>query len=309
METNLFIKETNKQLFLDYNSNHPEHCTKSIPYSQGLRVIERCTNHQEAEHHLANLKSKFEDRNYPTDLINEQFERARRKDRNALIHQQRRKKINDDKVRLIITHNQTNPPIHMWVRQCKQVLIRNDKAKNIGNRIQIGSKQPKNLLRLVGGERGDQKVLKPPPDAGCQKCNKCRVSCPKMQESRSFVSTNTQKRYQIKQRQRLDCDSDFVIYLVTCSKCHGQYVGKSKTKFKLRHSNHKREIKNDIGGLGHHYNEANGGCGYEHFCVILIAQVETKTLPFLAEREVYWQHQLRVFIENGCRNHCYRKDV
>ena len=81
--------------------------------------------------------------------------------------------------------------------------------------------------------------------------------------------------------------------------CHGQYVGKNKTIFKLRHSNHKREIKNDIGGLGHHYHEAKGGCGYDNFTVILIEQVALKTPQFLAEREVYWQHQLRVYIENG----------
>ena len=224
-----------------------------------------------------------------------------------MVYQERKKKKNDDKVRLIITHNQTNPPIHMWVRQCKQVLIRNDKAKDIGAKIQIGSKQPKNLQRLVGGERGDSELQDPPQDPGCWKCNNCRVSCPKIQESKYFVSTNTHKRYKIKQN--LTCNSDFLIYLVTCRKCQGQYVGKSQTKFKLRHSNHKREIKNNIGGLGHHYCEAIGGCGYENFSVILMEQVENKTPQFLAEREVYWQHQLRVFIENGCRAHCYRKDV
>ena len=250
------MKETNKQLFLDYNSNHPEHCTKSIPYSQALRVIERCTSPEEAGAHLSDLRIKFEDRNYPVELIREQFERAGKKDRNSLVHQQRKRKGKDNKVRLIITHNQTNPPIHSWVRQCKQVLVRNDKAKYIGSRIQIGSKQPKNLQRLVGGDKGDSKYEAPPHDAGCKKCNRCRVACPKIQETKYFQSTNTQKKYKIKQK--VDCDSDFVVYLVTCKKCHGQYVGKSQTKFKLRHSNHKREIKGDIGGLGHHYNEAKG---------------------------------------------------
>jgi hypothetical protein len=307
LKTNIFVKETNKQLFLDFNSNHPEHCKSSIPYSQALRVIERCSSLDEAENHLSNLQTKFEDRNYPADLISEQFDRARKRDRNMLINQQKQKRNGDNKVRLIITHNQTNPPIHMWVRQCKQLLVRNDKAKVIGDRIQIGSKQPKNLQRLVGGDKRGSKTDDPPQNAGCFKCNKCRVSCPKIQESQFFTSTNTQKKYRIKQK--LNCDSDYVIYLATCRKCHGQYVGKSQTIFKKRHSNHKSEIKKNTGGLGHHYNEGRGGCGYENFTVILIEQVEVKTPKFLAEREVYWQHQLRVFIENGCRAHCYRKDV
>ena len=108
--------------------------------------------------------------------------------------------------------------------------------------------------------------------------------------------------------QRVDCTSAWVIYLCTCKKCGGQYVGKSKTPFKIRHSNHKQEIKNKIGGLGHHYG-GSGGCGYPNFSVTIIEEIEHKNFSFLAERETYWQHQLRVYVENGSNGHCYRKEV
>ena len=72
-----------------------------------------------------------------------------------------------------------------------------------------------------------------------------------MKEGKLFKSTRTKKSYKIKQK--LDCESDWVIYLITCKKCSGQYVGKSKTIFKLRHSNHKQEVKKETGGLGHHH--------------------------------------------------------
>ena len=39
IETNLYIKPSNSQIYLDYHSNHPEHTKSSIPYSQALRVI------------------------------------------------------------------------------------------------------------------------------------------------------------------------------------------------------------------------------------------------------------------------------
>ena len=42
----------------------------------------------------------------------------------------------------------------------------------------------------------------------------------------------------------------FLYNLDTCKKCEGQYVGKSETKFKLRHSNHKQEIKEGGRGAG-----------------------------------------------------------
>ena len=76
-----------------------------------------------------------------------------------------------------------------------------------------------------------------------------------------------------------------VIYLATCKKCKGQYVGKSKTIFKQRHSNHKREIKNQIGGLGHHYGGPDG-CGYENLAITLIEKIpdEKKVTYYLIEK-------------------------
>ena len=76
---------------------------------------------------------------------------------------------------------------------------------------------------------------------------------------------------------------------------------------KLRHSNHKQEIKKVVGGLGHHYGGPEG-CGYENLRLTIIEQAKEKNPEFLAERELYWQHQLRVYIENVYRNHCRKKE-
>ena len=110
------------------------------------------------------------------------------------------------------------------------------------------------------------------------------------------------KTYKIKQK--VDCTSSFVIYLATCGRCGGQYVGKSQTPFKMRHSNHKQEIKK---GLGHHYG-GEGGCGYGNFSVQIIDQVEEGDKLALADREVYWQNQLRCYVQNGGHAHCWRKE-
>ena len=222
-----------------------------------------------------------------------------------MIFGKRNRNQGGEKVRLIFTHNKVNPPLQMWIRQSKKLLIKNDEAKALGDRIQIASRQPKNLLRMAGGYKDGQGAPKPAPDAGCFKCNHCKVSCPVLKETHTFRSSNTGKIYKI--RQHMDCDSDWLIYLCTCKKCKGQYVGKSKTPFKKRHSNHKQEIKKDVGGLGHHYG-SKGKCEYKDLSITLIEQVAHKNLKFLAERELWWQHQLRVFVENGGNCHCYRKD-
>ena len=120
----------------------------------------------------------------------------------------------------------------------------------------------------------------------------------------SFESTNTRKSYNIKQK--MTCETPFLIYLATCKKCRGQYVGKSTTPFKKRHSNHKRGIKNLIGGLGHHY----GGdvCGYENVSIQLIERVQEGDQQTMFDREIFWQNQLRCYVQNGGHAHCFRKE-
>ena len=186
----------------------------------------------------------------------------------------------------------------------QKITNKNDKAKALGNRIQIGWRQNKNLQRLTCGIRSTQQKTPSENDPGCFKCGKCKVSCPILTEGVNFSSTNTKKTYKI--HHHLNCDSQFVIYLATCQKCEGQYVGKSQTPFKRRHSNHKQEVKRQYGGLGKHY--GGQGCGYESLRIQIIDQVEDGKAEALAEAEIYWQNQLRCYIQNGGNAHCRRKE-
>ena len=130
--------------------------------------------------------------------------------------------------------------------------------------------------------------------------------CPKIKETNKVTSTNTKRTYKI--RKNLNCRSSFVIYLGQCKLCRGQYVGKSKRELRERHSGHKQDIKNDKGGLGHHYHGSDG-CGYENLQITIIDQVENGNETALRDCELKWQHQLRCFRENGGNGHCIRNDT
>ena len=58
--------------------------------------------------------------------------------------------------------------------------------------------------------------------------------------------------------------------------------------------------KNRIGGLGQHYG-GQQGCGYENLRMMIIEKTENGNPDLLAKREIYWQNQLRCFMENGGR--------
>ena len=85
------------------------------------------------------------------------------------------------------------------------------------------------------------------------------------------------------------------------------YIGKSTQQFRRRHSGQKQEIKNVIGGLGHHYGGARG-CGYTNISMQIIEKVNQGDHTQLAKREVYWQNEIRCFVQNGGGGHCYRKE-
>ena len=75
-----------------YNSNHPVHCKDSIPYSQALRVVERCSTQEDRDAKLISLQTKFEERNYPPNLIKEKSKKAKNMDQKSLIFQDRKNK-------------------------------------------------------------------------------------------------------------------------------------------------------------------------------------------------------------------------
>ena len=294
LKTNLFVKPSNAQLYLDYNSNHPKHCKTGIIYGQALRILERCSDGVDANLHLENLRGKLLDRNYPQETIDKQFERALGKDRKTMIFQNRKKKnVGDKKVRLIFTQNQANPPIHQWLRESRKLLTRNERAKEVGGNVQIAYRQPKNVKQLVSGASGRRGQSQMEDDSGCTKCGKCHAC-------------KVKKVYTI--RQKVNCNSSYIVYLGTCQKCKGQYVGKSTQQFRRRHSGHKSEIKRQYGGLGHHYG-GDRGCGYENLSLQVIEKVREGDQARLAERETYWQNQLRCYVENEGQAHCYRKEL
>ena len=83
-------------------------------------------------------------------MVDSQVERALTRDRKTLIQQNRKRKDKGkEKVRLIFTQNESNPPIHRWIRDARKTLIRDERSVEIGKMVQITSKQPKNIKSIV----------------------------------------------------------------------------------------------------------------------------------------------------------------
>ena len=83
-------------------SCHPKHCTKSIPYSQALRIKRICSNEQTTKKRFGELKCHLKKRGYNNASINHCFNKASGIDRKDLI-QYKEKKTNN-RVLFVITY-------------------------------------------------------------------------------------------------------------------------------------------------------------------------------------------------------------
>ena len=65
----LHTKSTDKHQYLHYTSAHPVHTKGSIIYSQALRMSRVCYYITDFGKHLVDMKSWFQSRAYPSDLV------------------------------------------------------------------------------------------------------------------------------------------------------------------------------------------------------------------------------------------------
>ena len=76
-------------------------------------------------------------------------------------------------------------------------------------------------------------------------CNSTRcLCCQQLISTATFKSNQTNKTFKI--CHRVNCKSNFVIYLLDCYIYNIQYVDKSETPFNIRLNNHKKDVKHPM---------------------------------------------------------------
>lgn len=147
-----YTKKTDTKQYLLPNSCHPPHIIKSIPFSQALRIKRICTNQDDYQRELTNLKGYFLNRKYEKKLIDEQFKKA-----NTAM---RGKKNNRDTAPtvLVIFFHPENPNYQKIINEIWH------KHNNLGNtdtkKPIVAYKRPKNLRDLLTKAEYNPKGIK-----------------------------------------------------------------------------------------------------------------------------------------------------
>ena len=111
----------------------------------------------------------------------------------------------------------------------------------------IAFKRNKNLGDFLGSKSlKNSKVLRNNKSFTIKRCKPCtkeisKKCCKQVKDTDTFISVNTGREYKI--FHDCTCQSMNVIYLMECSLCGIQYVGKTQTTLERRINGHRSDVK------------------------------------------------------------------
>ena len=83
--TNRNVKPTDLNNHLPFDSAHPYHCKKGLPYGQFLHIQRICSRQEDYRHHCVGKAALLTQKGYPQSLINVAYVKARDKNRDELL--------------------------------------------------------------------------------------------------------------------------------------------------------------------------------------------------------------------------------
>ena len=229
----IYYKPTNSHDYLDFNSHHPIHIKKNIPFVLAKRIMIFTSNSEKEASHLLELKHWLRNCNYPVKIIKKGFRNARMQGPAPL--------PNSDIILPLVTTYYSNYNLNHLAKSSSRLLkySRDERVKEVfGNReIVLSHKQPQNILRHLSTSSFKSQMTDP-KENGLFKCTdkRCVLCKHYIQECKSFMTSNN-VIWEL--RTRITCNSKNVIYYLKCISCdfNETYTGKTNN-LRLRMNNH-----------------------------------------------------------------------
>ena len=140
LTTDLHVKDTDRHQYLHFNSSHPDHTKRSIIYSQALRLAKICTFENDFLRHRDEMKSWFQRRGYPEDVINTEMKKV-------IFNGNSGKSSNKSKgVPFVLTYHPLLKKVNYIIRKHSHLLYMNDEVKKVfQSGPMVSFRSPRNL--------------------------------------------------------------------------------------------------------------------------------------------------------------------
>jgi peptide-methionine (R)-S-oxide reductase len=194
LSTDVYSKSTDTNQYLFPSSCHPPHVTKSIPYSQALRIRRICSTDKSLKKRLGQLKNHLKRRGYKQSIIKKSFNKANNISRSSLLQNKEKRKCK--RTPCVLTYhpclrNSFNTIRGHWTSVEKKFKL----SKVFPEPPMVAFKQPNSLRNLL--VRAE--MSKPNTTIGnSHSCGDKRCKCCKhMQHSSSYTSKVTGKQCKV----------------------------------------------------------------------------------------------------------------
>ena len=191
------------------------------------------------------MTNQFQKRGYNRSLIEQQIDKANLQQREQRLKE--KKKETATNIPLSLKYNRTLPKIKEIVMKHWHLLHVNPNLAEIFQNPPILAFRRNKILRdIIGTELFENGKVKRKFTNKIQgKCTPCLANnrtlcCKQIVHTTTFRSNQTNRIFQI--YHNLNCKSKYVIYLLECTKCKIQYVGKAETEFNIRLNNHRKYV-------------------------------------------------------------------
>ena len=133
LSTDLFVKETDTHQYLHYNSCHPFHTKKGIPYGQALRIRRICSDEGTFTQRISKLRDWLFNQSYDRNLIETQINKVLDITREtALSNDSRSKERERNRDYLVATfHPALSRNIYNIVKENHNILLCNEEHKKV----------------------------------------------------------------------------------------------------------------------------------------------------------------------------------
>ena len=136
----------------------------------------------------------------------------------------------------------------------------------------------------------------------CRKCNPCIVNVLGRRRTDTFVSTVTNRTYQMKHF--TTCFTSYIVYLITCP-CKLQYVGRTIRNFAIRVNEHLGKIRKGCPKhtVSRHYLECHAkdprGTSFQVIDKFVPHWRGDSCVRGVSRLETFWIHELRSYTPHG----------
>ena len=243
--TDLHSKDTDTHSYLDYTSCHPKHILQNGPKGQFLRLRRNCFHENAYSQHADQLEQYYDNRGYPPHIVKKHRSDAAKKSQQTLLKQCGTKQKNSDtsptRIPLVMNYNPRNPEIMQSIKKHWPLLQSSNQCKDLFKDPPIMAyRRPKNLKDFLVRAKLNNSIPHP-PTTSCER-EECAI-CSDLIKNPPNVHRITRKV--IKHMTDINCCTENVVYLLTCTTCEKQYVGETKRQFRIRYKEHLADIKHN----------------------------------------------------------------